>query len=171
MIPNNTRIEILPVLAVEQMALGTDQSPDQPFAIISIMTAATQAVRLPKSDKCLGVLRLNFPDFVKPISGWEHAELFSPRMANQAWDFVETLPAPEILLIHCEAGVSRSAAIGAAIAKVLGQDFEMYFEKFYPNPLVYRIMLEEWNRRHNVSEPVVVPPKTFPEGLAAEDIF
>lgn len=171
MISKDTRVEILPVLAIEQMALGADPLPNLPFAIISIMTSPTQAVSLPKSDRLLGTLRLNFPDFEKPVKGWEKAELFSPKMANQVWDFIETVPAPEILLIHCEAGISRSAAVGAAIAKVIGQDFDAYFEKYYPNPLVYRVMLEEWNRRNNVSEPVVVPPKTFPEGLSAKDIF
>ena len=88
MIPRNAQIKILPVLAIEQMALETDSSPSSPFAIISIMTSPTQTVVLPKSDRLLGVLRLNFPDFVKPVEGWEHAELFSPKMANQAWDFI-----------------------------------------------------------------------------------
>ena len=168
MIDKDTKIRILPLFALldgenlrhRPCTLRMEQS----FAIISIMTSPFQPVHIPKNENCLGELRVNFPDLINTIEGFERHELFSPEIANKIWAFLETVPQAKTLIIHCEAGVSRSPAVGAAIAQVLGQDYEEYFTKFVPNPLVYRIMLETWNKNHGIKEPVVVPPQKHPDG-------
>jgi predicted protein tyrosine phosphatase len=48
------------------------------------------------------------------------------------------------LIVHCEAGVSRSAGVAAAIQKYLtGDDTSIFSDKrYYPNMTCYRYVLE-----------------------------
>jgi predicted protein tyrosine phosphatase len=163
MISSDTEIRILPWYAIEWERF------DGPYAVISIMVTSDQIVHMPKGDGCVGVLRLNFPDLDKPLLGWKEEELFSAKQAGEIWDFVDALPEIETLLIHCEAGVSRSPAVGAAIARTLGQEFP--FNRYVPNPRVYRIMLETWNDRHSAKEPTALPPKPPSDIKIWRDLF
>lgn len=53
------------------------------------------------------------------------------------WDRIDTL------LVHCDAGISRSSAVAAAISRLKFRDEgEFLDEPFDPNPLVYRILRE-----------------------------
>ena len=45
-------------------------------------------------------------------------------------------------VIHCEAGVSRSPAIGAAIARYLRQPESEFWQEYQPNRYVYDRMCE-----------------------------
>jgi hypothetical protein len=45
-----------------------------------------------------------------------------------------------MLICHCEAGVSRSAAIAAAGSKYFNGDDSFFFEHYYPNEYVYNMM-------------------------------
>lgn len=53
------------------------------------------------------------------------------------------------IIVHCDAGYSRSPAIAAAIAKAFGMDDEKYFSggRYCPNRHVYRTMLNEFAER------------------------
>lgn len=53
------------------------------------------------------------------------------------------------IIVHCDAGYSRSPAIAAAIAKAFGMDDEEYFSggRYCPNRHVYRTMLNEFAER------------------------
>ena len=59
--------------------------------------------------------------------------------------FYRSLP-PEVekVVIHCEAGVSRSAAVGAALAHCLRQPEEQFFSRSHPNHRVRRLVIEAW---------------------------
>ena len=49
-----------------------------------------------------------------------------------------------LIIVNCEAGVSRSAGIAAALAKYLGQSDERFFNPrgpYCPNRYVYRTLL------------------------------
>ena len=37
----------------------------------------------------------------------------------------------DLLAVHCEMGISRSAAVAAACAKILGLDYEVFFQRPY----------------------------------------
>ena len=69
-------------------------------------------------------------------------ELFNEEQAIEIWRFVDDWwDKVEHFLVHCEAGLSRSPAVAAAIAKdKLGEDAE-FFARFRPNMHVYRTML------------------------------
>lgn len=53
------------------------------------------------------------------------------------------------IIVHCDAGYSRSPAVAAAIAKAFGVDDEEYFSggRYCPNRHVYRTMLNEFAER------------------------
>ena len=49
----------------------------------------------------------------------------------------------EWIIVHCEAGVSRSAGAVAALSKLLNGDDSYFFKHFLPNTLVYKLILKE----------------------------
>lgn len=53
------------------------------------------------------------------------------------------------IIVHCDAGYSRSPAVAAAIAKAMGESDEMYFSgrEYCPNRHVYRTLLNEFAKR------------------------
>jgi len=47
------------------------------------------------------------------------------------------------IIVQCDAGLSRSPAVGAALARVLnGDDAEFFGGRYRPNMRVYRTLLE-----------------------------
>ena len=59
-------------------------------------------------------------------------------------EFVDNLDC-DFLLVHCGAGVSRSAAIAAAINDYLKLGYDIFGDKsFSPNPTVYKIACKEF---------------------------
>ena len=81
----------------------------------------------------------------------EHGSgLFTDDHAKQILDFVNELRGKiEALICHCEAGISRSAGMAAAIERILTGSDERVFNniKYIPNMFVYRKILNEWERR------------------------
>jgi hypothetical protein len=51
------------------------------------------------------------------------------------------------IVINCEAGISRSAAIAAALSKILTGDDKVFFDQFIPNRHIYRTILTEWQKQ------------------------
>jgi predicted protein tyrosine phosphatase len=124
--------------AVESAAL-----PDVPHIVVSITTSPFDEVRIPSSPHCLGILRLAFFDSDLPAEQEGPDGLFSRDDARQIWRFV--LPLRERLrciVLHCNAGVSRSPGVAAALSKVLCGDDQAFFERYRPNQRVYRLLLD-----------------------------
>ena len=142
-----------------------------PHLFISIRPPGDpQEVKLPASALTRGVLHLEFYDLDRvpeepipliglPKESWlalHHAtaeNLFNETMARQVLDFVrphvEHRSAPDVnvpevraIVVHCDAGWSRSPAVAAALTKtLLGQDDGHWFRAKRPNMLVYRTLL------------------------------
>lgn len=124
--------------AMESAAL-----PDVPHVVVSITTSPFDEARIPPSRHCLGILRLAFFDSDLPAEEEGPDGLFSHEDARQIWCFV--LPLREKLrciVLHCNAGVSRSPGVAAALSKVLCGDDHAFFESYRPNQRVYRLLLE-----------------------------
>lgn len=120
---------------------------DVQHVIISITTTADDRAKLPTSAACRGVLRLVFPDFDEPAPNTPSA-LAGAEHARAIWDFIEQhLEGLERVVLHCDAGVSRSPAVAAALAKCLEGDDSEFFRRYRPNMRVYRALLDEWNER------------------------
>ncbi len=50
----------------------------------------------------------------------------------------------DVIICQCDAGISRSAGIAAALSKCIRGRDEEYFEKYLPNRRVYRMIFNEW---------------------------
>jgi predicted protein tyrosine phosphatase len=116
---------------------------DVPHVIVSITSSEADRARIPESPHCRALLRLAFADADAKTESIPEESLFSRAHARAIWDLVdEHLPHIERLVVHCDAGMCRSPAVAAAIAKVLTGDDAEYFRRYRPNMRVYRTMLE-----------------------------
>lgn len=117
--------------------------PEAPHLVISITTSPLDQARLPATPACLGILRLAFFDSDLPPEDDGPEGLFSQADARQIWDFVLAHQAQvTCLVLHCNAGVSRSPGVAAALARVLLGDDADFFARYQPNSRVYRILLD-----------------------------
>jgi predicted protein tyrosine phosphatase len=117
-----------------------------PHVIISITSSPEDVARLQTNAMCLGVLRMSFPDADAPSDRFTQEALFSRAQAAEVWRFVlHYRSAVDRILVHCDAGMSRSPAVAAAIAKILtGDDAEFFRGRFIPNKRVYRFLLDTY---------------------------
>jgi hypothetical protein len=91
-----------------------------------------------------GILRLAFDDArpgEQPPETGQAFGLMTEPDARSIWEFVFGLRGDDTLIVQCEAGWSRSAAVAAAIAHVLDDDAERFFRDRSPNAHVFRMML------------------------------
>ena len=59
--------------------------------------------------------------------------------------YIDSLSDVDILLVHCAAGISRSAAVGAAIENYLKiEDTIWKSPNYHPNARVYRLCMKEF---------------------------
>lgn len=118
---------------------------DEPHVIVSISTPGDNFAAIKTNDHTQSIIRLRFDDLDQ-----DHGEaarkyfgrdvvLFERLNAEHIAAFVK---GHENIICHCDAGVSRSAAVGAALSKHYNGDDFWFFKHKCPNRLVYRIMLE-----------------------------
>lgn len=123
-----------------ETAIAEVRNLTAPAAVISISTVGDTAPIF-NEPKGVKVFYTFFDDveegdkFYHPIS-WKQAE--------DIRHFVYGLKNIDTLVVHCDAGVSRSAAVAAAIGKYLFNDDMFIFgrPRFCPNRTVYRKVLQ-----------------------------
>lgn len=122
-----------------------------PHIIVSIRSPKDpQEARLPTGKHTLGVCRLTFHDMddahmaYPAIKKEYETECFSRSQARQIIDLVRANPDAQRLLVHCDAGFSRSPAVAAALSKAITGDDKAFFKRYSPNMRVYRTLLEEF---------------------------
>lgn len=93
---------------------------------------------------CLGILRLKFQDVE---FGWD--DCITPDQGSQIVNFVNSYPEAEQIVVHCEAGVSRSAGVCAALKYAMtGDDMDIFRNgKYCPNMACYRTVLDACERK------------------------
>jgi predicted protein tyrosine phosphatase len=131
--PKFGKLLVLPKSAASQFTY------DKPWACISI---GCEEGDWPKINKCqqIGLLQMAFADV---DAGQGEFILFDDKKAKIIWDFVDSMwDKVDLIMIHCLAGVSRSPAVAAAIAKDYYSDDSLYFNEYCPNRLVYRTMIK-----------------------------
>ncbi len=117
---------------------------DVPHVVISITSAADDVARIPRSSACRGVLRLSFAD-IDEADG--DLTLFSAEHAVEILEFVfKHRRSIERVVLHCDAGLSRSPGVAAAVARIMGDDDVTFFRRHWPNGHVYRTLLETFER-------------------------
>ena len=113
---------------------------EKPHIVISI-TGGNNFVELPENKNRKGLLRLSFGDIDFAEAGQNR---FGNIQAQQIIDFVkEYYNSIDVIICHCEAGISRSAAVAGALAKRINGDDDYYFKFHNPNMHVYSILLKK----------------------------
>jgi predicted protein tyrosine phosphatase len=109
------------------------------WAIISITDSGTTIA--PLQDGWSAVLRVEFDDIAQPEAPYR---IFTEGMAREIIEFVMRCSAEDLegLLVHCSAGISRSAAVAKWIAEKYRLGFPEGYEKY--NKHVYRLLKEEY---------------------------
>ena len=134
-----------------------------PHIIVSITTPTDKVANIKTNEHTLGLLRLSFYDIdrivpvdpdlveeVRAISGitkFVDDNLFEAHHARAILDLVESNPTAEHFIVHCDAGMSRSPAVAAALSNILQGNDEVYFHRYHPNRRVYRAILEAYHAK------------------------
>jgi predicted protein tyrosine phosphatase len=117
----------------------------KPTIIISITDPTKDLNIFAKNPNIVAVCRVQFDDTDKEI--FRPGEVLMTKAdAKKIGDFVRAYKdMAECIIVHCEAGISRSSGIMAAIEKYLtGSDSDIFDNrKFCPNRHCYRLMLNE----------------------------
>lgn len=122
--------------------------------IVSINSSYSKAAYLTKTKEngIIAILPLWFDDITCLIDG---CVLFDDSMAHNIIQFVNTWKyEADTFVVHCDAGISRSAAVCAAIRRHLGLEDMSIFDnyRYNPNPLVYYTMMEQIKDGYNPKE-------------------
>jgi len=115
---------------------------DEPWACISIATFDDTWPPIDETNR-EGLLRMFFDDVDIP----KYRNSFSEEQAQHVLGFYEEMveKGVEVMMVHCEAGISRSSGVVAALSKIFEGDDSYYFSDkspYHPNRLVYRSILE-----------------------------
>lgn len=115
---------------------------NSPHAVISIRSPGRPQVVLPKNKQRKEVLWLEFHDLDDRHIDSGIQNLFDEHHARQVKEFYERHKELKGILVNCEAGISRSAGVAAALSKVANGKDKSYFSVYIPNRRVYRMVLE-----------------------------
>jgi predicted protein tyrosine phosphatase len=132
-------------IAIASRQIAERYSCDVRHAVLSITDPGMGPARLADNPNRHGLLRMSFDD-VDPKLGYlgSSIRLFDERHARTAAEFVSThMASTGLLVVHCEAGRSRSAGLGAAVSRWQNGDDAEFFVRFEPNRHVYEVMLRQ----------------------------
>jgi len=117
------------------------QPADSNWAVISITEPLRKPAKL--ADGWADILRLEFDDVDEHGKG---AKLFTDQMAHHVLEYAEeVVNRGQSLLIHCHAGVSRSAAVAIALGQkhrlpVFNRTIQLSPAYSLHNKFVYRLL-------------------------------
>lgn len=120
--------------------------PKVPYAMICITepNATFPSINMGARDTLLkGAIFVKFADTESPESEYPGLTLYQGSLLAS---FIEVyVPQVEAFLINCDAGVSRSAAVAAAILQYTSGDDSFVFgnSRYRPNMYVYRTLVNE----------------------------
>ncbi len=118
-------------------------TPDKPYLVISITDPEREEAALAESPNRRAVLRLRFHDkgIRRPLA--EGKVAMTPAEAQTILDFVQAhRQEVKLIVCQCEAGISRSAAIAAALSRVVQGEDHFFFAHYAPNDYIYNTLLE-----------------------------
>ena len=137
-------------LVVDRFAIERGTGTDRPCALISVHATSTTPPRLPEAGNLVESLQLAFDDIEPMPEGLmlPGARLMTDEQARAIARFAARHAGRvEVFICQCDAGVSRSAAIAAALCEAFGGDPARFFRDFEPNRYVYRNVLEAMEGR------------------------
>ena len=113
-----------------------------PTLIISITDPLSTLNTFSQNRNIVSICRVQFDDVTRENAGPDDI-LMRVQDAQKIRDYVRAYADKvECIIVHCEAGISRSAGVMAAIQKyLLGDDSEIFNSNLYlPNEHCYRLM-------------------------------
>lgn len=120
-----------------------------PYIVISIHDPERDEPKVKKQAGLRGVLQLAFHDAepTDPRVSDARLTVMSADQALQICQFIDRYK-DEVgaVVVACEAGMSRSPAVAAALCTSLGGDEETFFQAFQPNGHVYRLVRDAAER-------------------------
>lgn len=121
------------------------------YIVISIHDPDRAKPKVKKQSGLRAVLQLAFDDAEPMGKAFELAAKITPMLPEQAEQIVRFVEKHKAsvgaIVVHCEAGMSRSPAVAAALCKGMGGDDRSFWRDYQPNGHVYRLMLEAVERR------------------------
>ncbi len=124
------------------------EMPEMPYLVISVTDPDKPDAEIAASFYQRAVLRLKFDDAVQiDIPGLEDlaaetvVELTTMEAQNILTFVRQHSEDVQLIVCQCEAGVSRSAAIAAALSRILQNEDAFFFENYWPNRKVYHTIL------------------------------
>lgn len=146
------KISVMDYTSAFQYLYNQTGNDDEKYAIISIQEAPEKdmAVTYKEGKNCKAALNLWFSDIsdIKYQDLQTSTKLMTEDDALKIKDFIDKIEMLNLncLIIHCYGGVSRSAAVAAAISKAKKDDDSEYFNGGYlPNMFVYNKVLEAFS--------------------------
>ena len=127
-------------------------NPNANFAIISITLSDILFNKQMKHPHLIIVkedLDETFPlNVIEDFGG-----LFDKHDANKVKEFVEEhINKVDYFLIHCDAGVSRSRGVAAALGFVFNNDGREHFDNGLPNPVIFKEVLAAFGMKKDYPE-------------------
>lgn len=128
----------------------TDNPIKNNHIVVSVYTIGDEPPKIVRNDFTKDIIQLAFDDLDR--DSWGDATekyfgrapiLFNESMAQQIIDFVGKYP-DALVVVHCDAGISRSSGIAAALCKYYNSDDNWIFDdpRYSPNMLVYSTLLK-----------------------------
>ena len=126
---------------------------ESPYIVVSISDPYSARPVIRANSNLLKTLYLQFHDIDNYIPNDKNEidkkpiTYFAQSQARNIIDFVKEFIGKDVtLIVHCEAGICRSAGVAASLSKcILGHD-SRYFKQYIPNMLVYQTIINEWNK-------------------------
>jgi predicted protein tyrosine phosphatase len=121
-------------------------SGEKPYLVISVTDSEKVAADIPESVFLRAILRLKFDDVGKPdkFSIGSKDVPMNEEHAEKIIKFVEKhLSEISLITCHCEQGISRSAAIAAALSKALQPQDRFPTENYWINSWVYDLVISK----------------------------
>lgn len=110
--------------------------------VISISGSEDQETIIPPNLNRLSQLHLKFDDIEDIMSGYI---FFDKTMAQEVLEFVEKYCNQiSLIVVQCQAGLSRSVAIASALSKIINYSDDYIFSKGIPNMFVYTTLLDHF---------------------------
>lgn len=136
------------------------------YCAISITDRTQKHPKYSDSDYCIEVLYAFFHDVNEKQKAYctelQYIDCMTKEQAEEIILFVlKHYNEVEVIIFQCDAGVSRSRAVAAAISEIFGdkEAAKVHFKLGVPNTHVYKTILEVWYTKLNK------------DGLPLEDII